>query len=139
MLAHLLLAPSLDFLLECKHKLLKASFLHKALLGQMLLKHLCSLVGVEGFDLSFFHHNFYHGFQVLKFSTISPNTSATMFTKTSSRVRELGFGMVWLLEKFENGRARKFENENFSKCSFYRWVALIVMSRHWSFDVATLT
>ena len=43
--------------------------------------------------------------------------------------------MVWLLGKFENGRARKFENEMLSKCSFYKWVA----PRHWSSNVVTLT
>ena len=37
-------------------------------------------------------------------SALSPNTLTAMFPKTSSRVGELGFNMVWILEKFENGR-----------------------------------
>ena len=49
---------------------------------------------------------------VSKFSrcpALSPNTLTVMFPKTSSRVGELGFNMVWILEKFGNGRPRKFE------------------------------
>ena len=42
-------------------------------------------------------------------SALSPSTSAAMFPKNSSKVGELGFDMVWLLEKFEIGRAQKFE------------------------------
>ena len=37
-------------------------------------------------------------------SSLSLFTSITIFPKTSSRVGELGFGMVWLLEKFQIGR-----------------------------------
>ena len=42
-------------------------------------------------------------------STLSLNNSTAIFPKTSSRVGELRSDMVWLLEKFKIGKARKFE------------------------------